>query len=97
MSGPVAVPVHDPDVSEQVDIDRPWDVIVWDDPVNLMSYVVMVFKKVLGHSDAMARKLMLEVHQRGRALVASEPIEQAEFYVQQLQSHGLHATIQRAS
>lgn len=97
MSGPVATPVRDHELDEVTDLDHPWDVIVWDDPVNLMSYVVMVFKKVLGHSDAMARKLMLEVHQRGRALVASEPREQAEAYLEQLHAHGLHATLQKSS
>lgn len=77
--------------------DRPWDVIVWDDPVNLMSYVVFVFRRVFGFPEPMARKLMLEVHHMGKALVASEPREQAEMYVQQLHGYGLQATMQRAS
>lgn len=77
--------------------DRPWDVIVWDDPVNLMSYVVFVFRRVFGYPEPVARKLMLEVHRTGKALVASEPREQAELYVQQLHAYGLHATMQRAS
>lgn len=91
-----------PDVDERVDTDtvvdpaRPWDVIVWDDPINLMSYVVWVFKRVFHFSEPVARKLMLEVHEQGRALVASEPREQAEMYLQQLHGYGLQATIQRA-
>lgn len=84
-----------PDLDEVIQHDRAWDVVVWDDPVNLMSYVVFVFKKIFGFSDAVARKLMLEVHNQGRALVASEPREQAERHVQQLHEHGLHATMQQ--
>lgn len=77
--------------------DLPWDVIVWDDPVNLMSYVVYVLRKVFGFSEPVARKLMLQVHREGKALVASEPRERAEMYVQQLHTHGLHATMQRST
>ncbi len=91
-----------PDVDERTDTttihqpDRPWDVIVWDDPVNLMSYVVWVFMRVFQFTEPVARKLMLEVHEQGRSLVASEPRERAEMYLQQLHAHGLHATIQRS-
>jgi ATP-dependent Clp protease adaptor protein ClpS len=99
MAGPAAAPVREqrPDVDEEVRPDAPWDVIVWDDPVNLMSYVVYVFRRVFGFPEPVARKLMLEVHHQGRALVASEPREQAEMYVGQLHAYGLHATMQRAS
>jgi len=90
-------PVQQPETDELVDVDLPWDVLVWDDPVNLMSYVVFVFRQVFGFSDEVAQKLMLEVHERGRALVASEPREQAERYVQQLHGFGLHATMQRST
>jgi ATP-dependent Clp protease adaptor protein ClpS len=94
-----AVPVRqqEPRTEEHERTDRPWDVIVWDDPVNLMSYVVFVFRRVFGYPEPVARKLMLEVHRTGKALVASEPREQAEMYVQQLHGYGLHATMQRAS
>ena len=88
---------RDPSTDKQITHDGPWDVIVWDDPVNLMSYVVFVFRRVFGYSEAVARKLMLEVHNQGRALVASEPREQAEMYVQQLHGYGLQATMQRSS
>ena len=98
-SAPSTAPVRQdrPDDDERVDPDRPWDVIVWDDPVNLMSYVVFVFRKVFGYPEPVARKLMLEVHNQGRSLVATEPREQAEMYVQQLHEHGLQATMQRSS
>jgi ATP-dependent Clp protease adaptor protein ClpS len=86
-----------PHTDEHVIHDGPWDVIVWDDPVNLMSYVVFVLRRVFSYPEPVARKLMLEVHRRGKALVASEPREQAEMYVQQLHAYGLQATMQRSS
>lgn len=85
------------DLDEVVEHDLPWDVIVWDDPVNLMAYVVHVFRKVLGVDEAVARKLMLEVHNDGRSLVASEPRGTAERYVRELHAHGLHATMRRST
>jgi len=99
LAGPAATPVEERQAQvEDVALrDRPWDVIVWDDPVNLMSYVVFVFRRVFGFSEGVARKLMLEVHNQGKALVASEPREQAELYVQQLHGYGLQATMQRSS
>ena len=98
-AGPSAAPVQDPDTVTDVDVrpDAPWDVIVWDDPVNLMSYVVFVFQRVFGYPEPVARKLMLEVHEQGRSLVASEPRERAETYVQQLHGYGLQATMERSS
>jgi ATP-dependent Clp protease adaptor protein ClpS len=98
LAGPAAAPVREEgtDVEERVAPDAPWDVIVWDDPVNLMSYVVFVFRKIFGYPESVARKLMLEVHNQGKALVASEPREQAEMYVHQLHEHGLQATMERS-
>lgn len=72
-----------------------WNVIVWNDPVNLMNYVVLVFQRVFGYSRELATKLMLEVHNAGRSLVASEPREQAEMHVTQLHQRGLQATMQK--
>ncbi len=95
--GPTTTPVRQPGTESEVSPDLPWDVIVWDDPVNLMSYVVFVFKRVFGFPDHLARKLMLEVHEQGRALVASEPREQAERYVHALHGYGLRATMERPS
>jgi len=73
----------------------PWTVIVYDDPVNLMQYVTMVFKKVFGYSDAKATSLMRQVHEKGRSLVWSGEKEKAEFYVQQLHSHQLKASLEQ--
>lgn len=96
---PVVRPTERPDVGvgEDEATEGPWDVIVWDDPVNLMSYVVFVFRKVFGYPEPVARRLMLEVHNEGRALVASEPKAEAESYVHKLHAHGLQATMQQAS
>ncbi|MCC5948703.1 MAG: ATP-dependent Clp protease adapter ClpS [Nitriliruptoraceae bacterium] len=96
-AAPTPVREAETDTAEAVDLDLPWDVIVWDDPVNLMSYVVFVFRRVFGFPEPVARKLMMEVHETGKALVASEPREQASHYVEQLHSYGLHATMQRSA
>jgi len=98
MSSPsFPTPVETPETEELEAFDFPWDVIVWDDPVNLMSYVVYVLKKVFSFSTAVATKLMLEVHNNGKALVASEPKEEAEKFVVILQRFGLHATMQKSA
>jgi ATP-dependent Clp protease adaptor protein ClpS len=73
----------------------PWDVVVWNDPVNLMSYVVWVFRTLFGYGEQEATRLMLAVHHEGRAVVASEPREQAELAVSRLHHHGLWATLER--
>lgn len=73
----------------------PWSVIVYDDPVNLMQYVNMVFKKVFGYSEEKATALMLQVHKKGRSLVWSGEKEKAEFYVQQLHSYQLNASMEK--
>ena len=97
LSSATPTPVQVPETDDLVEIDAPWDVLVWDDPVNLMSYVVFVFRRVFGFPEEVAQKLMLEVHERGRALVASEPRAPAERHVQQLHGFGLHATMQRST
>jgi ATP-dependent Clp protease adaptor protein ClpS len=74
--------------------DAGWSVIVWNDPVNLMSYVTYVFMKVLGMNYALAQRHMLEVHEKGKSLVAHESRERAEFLAHQLQGYGLQATIE---
>jgi ATP-dependent Clp protease adaptor protein ClpS len=73
-----------------------WNVVVWNDPVNLMSYVVWVFRKLFGYNETRATKLMLDVHHRGKAIVSSEPRERAELSVVRLHHHGLWATLERA-
>ena len=72
-----------------------WNVVVWNDPVNLMSYVVWVFRKLFGHPAELATKLMLQVHHEGRAIVATEPREPAELNAYRLHHHGLWATLER--
>lgn len=72
-----------------------WDVIVWNDPVNLMSYVVFVFQRIFGFPIALARKLMLEVHHQGKSIVATEPREKAEHHAHQLHGFGLQATLRK--
>lgn len=75
--------------------EKNWNVIVWNDPVNLMSYVVFVFMKVLGFTKEKAAKHMLEVHNLGKSVVATESREKAELYYQQIQAHGLTVTIEQ--
>ncbi|WP_436793911.1 ATP-dependent Clp protease adapter ClpS [Actinospongicola halichondriae] len=91
--------IADPDVvldeDELVDEDRPWVVLVWNDPINLMSYVSFVFRKLFGYSQAKADELMLDVHEKGRAAVSNGPREKAELDVFRLHEHGLWATMEK--
>jgi ATP-dependent Clp protease adaptor protein ClpS len=80
---------------ESTDVDRPWVVIVWNDPINLMSYVTFVLQKVFGYDKEKATRLMLDVHHKGRAVVSSGTRERAEIDVYRLHEHGLWATMQR--
>ena len=75
--------------------DKPWVTIVWNDPVNLMTYVTYVFQKVFGFPKKKAHKLMLDVHHKGRAVVSSGTREKAELDVFRLHEHGLWATMQQ--
>ena len=81
-------------LKEETAISRPWTVVVHNDPVNLMNYVTMVFKRVFGFSEERSRKHMLEVHYKGRSVVWSGEREQAELYVQQLHGYQLLATLE---
>lgn len=92
-TAPVRVDRTEGDQVAEVDI--PWVVIVWNDPINLMSYVVYVFQKLFGYSRDKATKLMLDVHTKGRAAVSSGPRERAEMDVFRLHSHGLWATMSK--
>lgn len=74
--------------------DRLWNVIVWNDPINLMSYVTFVFQKLFGFSLQVATKHMLEVHYQGRSIVATVEREKAEHYVGRLHQYGLQATME---
>ena len=84
-----------PDVDETTDQDRPWVAIVWNDPVNLMSYVTHVLMELFGYPRSHAEKLMLDVHQKGRAVVSSGTREQMEHDVARLHAKGLWATLQQ--
>lgn len=75
--------------------DLPWNVVVYDDPVNLMQYVAFVFRKIFGYDEAKADLLMMQVHRRGRSVVWSGERERAEFYVQQLQAHQLKTALEK--
>ena len=107
---PFTTPLHDgvtmsqvaePDVVERTDedseLDSPWIVLVWNDPINLMSYVSFVFQKLFGYSKEKADSLMLDVHEKGRAVVSTGPREKAEIDVFRLHEHGLWATMQHDS
>ena len=85
-------PVERP--STDVRPDLPWVTIVWNDPVNLMSYVTYVFQTVFGYSKEKAEKLMMDVHKKGKAVVSSGTREEMERDVQILHSYGLWATVQ---
>jgi ATP-dependent Clp protease adaptor protein ClpS len=71
-----------------------WSVVVWNDPINLMDYVVFVFKTVLKMDDGKARTHMLEVHNQGKSIVATETKEKAELIVHRLRGFGLNATME---
>ncbi len=92
-----------PDEAERTDLgespgtDRPWLVIVWNDPINLMSFVTYVFQKLFGYSKEKATKLMLDVHLKGRAVVSSGTREHAELDVYRLHEHGLWATMEQST
>lgn len=88
-------PVITPDTDEDVDVDKPWRVVVWNDPVNTMSYVVYVFRKLFGYDETKATELMLQVHYEGRSIVSDGPREKVEIDCFQLHNHGLWATIEK--
>jgi ATP-dependent Clp protease adaptor protein ClpS len=95
MAGPSIAPqrIDEPTTGEEVVPDRPWLVIVWNDPVNLMSYVTYVLQKLFNYPRAKATKLMLQVHNEGKAVVSSGAREKAELDCFRLHAHGLWATI----
>lgn len=92
MTAPVIV--REPDVDENEDLARPWKVLVWNDPINLISYVEFVFRKLFGFSEAKAHRLTMEVHTEGRSVVSSGTKEKAELDVFRLHEHGLWATME---
>jgi ATP-dependent Clp protease adaptor protein ClpS len=100
MAAPVApapTRTDQPDIDETVVPDRPWKVIVWNDPINLMSYVTYVFQKLFGYTREKAHRLMLDVHYKGKAVVSHGPKEKAELDVFRLHEHALWATMEHDS
>ena len=89
------VEVRLPEGDEEYRHEPPWIVIVWNDPINLMSYVTFVLRKLFGFSKEEATKLMLQVHNEGKAVVSSGEKEKAEFAVARLHAHGLWATLRQ--
>ncbi|QEO14646.1 ATP-dependent Clp protease adapter ClpS [Agromyces intestinalis] len=88
--------LHDLDVATIATVDRPWNVVVWDDPVNLMTYVTYVFQTYFGFAREQAERLMLRVHTEGRAVVATGNREAMERHVVAMHGYGLQATVVRA-
>ena len=101
MHSPLKLSVESPALEKETraadERDLPWQVVVHNDPVNLMSYVTMVFQKVFGYTRELAEKHMLEVHQQGRSILWCGMRERAELYVQQLHGYLLLATLERTN
>jgi ATP-dependent Clp protease adaptor protein ClpS len=95
VSAPMPVETEEPE--EALLVDRPWVTVVWNDPVNLMSYVTYVFETYFGYSRKKAEKLMLEVHNDGRSTVSSGSREEMERDVQAMHEYGLWATMEKAT
>ena len=93
---PSAVPVESTDTELDGGVDKPWLTVVWDDPVNLMSYVSYVFQTVLGYDKKRANELMMQVHTEGKAAVSTGERDKIEADVKKLQIAGLWATMQQA-
>ena len=94
-AAPTIERVERPKGADDVEPERPWVTIVWNDPVNLMSYVTYVFQKLFGYSREKAHKLMMSVHNDGRAVVSTGSREQMEHDVSRLHAYGLWATLQQ--
>jgi len=88
------VEIEQPEADEAVKLDKPWVTIVWNDPVNLMSYVAFVFQKHFGYPREKATELMMDVHQKGRAVVSNGAREEMERDVEAMHGYGLWATMQ---
>ena len=93
----IDAPTIEQETSSEEALDFPWQVVVHNDPVNLMSYVTMVFQRVFGYPREKAERHMLEVHHKGRSVLWSGMRERAELYVQQLHGYLLLATLEKIS
>jgi ATP-dependent Clp protease adaptor protein ClpS len=98
MAAPQVLPIEEThvEVDEVPQTDRPWVTVVWNDPVNLMSYVTWVLQKLFGYSKEKAERLMLDVHHKGKAIVSSGQRERMEYDASRLQAYGLWATVDRS-
>ena len=92
----MTIPLEDARLEERSEVTGPWQTVVWNDPVNLMSYVVHVFRTYFGYTREHAERLMLLVHHEGHAVVAEGAREQMELHVQAMHDYGLWATVRRA-
>ena len=95
MSAPSPVELDQPETDDLTFVDKPWMTLVWNDPVNLMSYVTYVFQTYFGYARKKAEKLMLEVHNDGKSVVASGSREEMERDVQAMHEYGLWATMEK--
>jgi ATP-dependent Clp protease adaptor protein ClpS len=96
VTAPTPTELERPDTDEMVGVALPWMTIVWNDPVNLMSYVTYVFREYFGYPKEKAEKLMLQVHREGKAVVSHGGREEMERDVQAMHGYGLWATLQRS-
>ena len=88
------VEIKENETNEWTAADRPWKVLVWNDPINTMTYVTFVFQKLFGYTQEKAHALMLDVHYKGKAIVSHGAREKAELDVFRLHEHGLWATME---
>jgi ATP-dependent Clp protease adaptor protein ClpS len=95
VSAPSPVELDQPETDDLTFVNKPWVTIVWNDPVNLMSYVTYVFQNYFGYAKRKAEKLMLEVHNDGKSVVASGSREEMERDVQAMHDYGLWATMEK--
>jgi ATP-dependent Clp protease adaptor protein ClpS len=96
VSAPMPVELDEPEVEDLTFVEQPWVTVVWNDPVNLMSYVTFVFQNYFGYPKKKAEKLMLEVHNDGKSVVANGSREEMERDVQAMHEYGLWATLEKA-
>ena len=96
MTTPTPVEIAEPDADLVIELEDPWVTIVWNDPVNLMSYVTFVFQQYFGYAKKKAEKLRMEVHEDGRSVVSTGTREAMERDVQAMHEYGLWATMQKA-
>ena len=93
---PIETPIIEKESKTDTRLSQPWNVLVFDDPVNLIGYVIKVLRKVFGYGQEKAEAMTMAVHKTGRAVVWTGEREKAELYVQQLHQYQLHASLEKA-